>query len=153
MVTTAAHLTDHVLPDLPLRQWVLAVPKRPRHFLERDAELQGAALRLFLHTFVRRGLLPGDAAQAMARWELRRVFVVAQKDLMPQGIDAGARPQPLGVRSNECIGFGAGPTVNGAGSAATTGHSGRVVWRTTNGPISAYALLCPASLAAGFSMS
>jgi hypothetical protein len=30
MVETAAHLTDHVLPDLPLRQWVLAVPKRLR---------------------------------------------------------------------------------------------------------------------------
>ncbi len=30
MAATAAHLTDHVLPDLPLRQWVLAVPKRVR---------------------------------------------------------------------------------------------------------------------------
>jgi hypothetical protein len=48
MVATAAHLTDHVVPDLPLRQWVLAVPKRLRYFLERDADLQGAALRLFL---------------------------------------------------------------------------------------------------------
>ncbi|MCE7939927.1 MAG: IS91 family transposase [Chloroflexi bacterium CFX6] len=48
MVATAAHLTDHVLPELPLRQWVLAVPKRLRYFLERDADLQGAALRLFL---------------------------------------------------------------------------------------------------------
>lgn len=28
MAATAAHLTHHVLPDLPLRQWVLAVPKR-----------------------------------------------------------------------------------------------------------------------------
>jgi hypothetical protein len=36
------------LPDLPLRQWVLAVPKRLRYFLERDAALQGGALRLFL---------------------------------------------------------------------------------------------------------
>jgi hypothetical protein len=48
MAATAAHLTDHVLLDLPLRQWVLAVPKRLRYFLERDAALQGAALRLFL---------------------------------------------------------------------------------------------------------
>jgi len=48
VAATAAHLTDHVLPDLPLRQWVLAVPKRLRYFLERDAALQGAALRLFL---------------------------------------------------------------------------------------------------------
>jgi hypothetical protein len=48
MVATAAHLTDHVLPDLPVRQWLLAVPKRLRYFLHRDADLQGAALRLFL---------------------------------------------------------------------------------------------------------
>ena len=30
MVATAAHLVDHVLPPLPLRQWVLSVPKRLR---------------------------------------------------------------------------------------------------------------------------
>ncbi len=45
---TAAHLTDHVFPRLPLRQWVLAVPKRLRYFLQRDPALHGAALRLFL---------------------------------------------------------------------------------------------------------
>jgi hypothetical protein len=48
MVATAAHLTDHVLPVVPVLQWVLAVPKRLRYFLHRDADLQGAALRLFL---------------------------------------------------------------------------------------------------------
>ena len=48
MVETAAHLVDHVFPRLPLRQWVLAVPKRLRYFLQRTPELQGAALRLFL---------------------------------------------------------------------------------------------------------
>jgi len=48
MVETAAHLTDNVLPRLPVRQWVLAVPKRLRYFLERDADLQGTALHLFL---------------------------------------------------------------------------------------------------------
>jgi hypothetical protein len=48
MVETASHLVDHVLPELPLRQWVLPAPKRLRYFLERDADLQGAALQLFL---------------------------------------------------------------------------------------------------------
>jgi hypothetical protein len=48
MVATAAHRADHVLPDLPVRQWVLAVPKCLRYFLQRDADLQGTALRLFL---------------------------------------------------------------------------------------------------------
>ena len=47
MVDTAAHLTDHVFPRLPLRQWVLAVPKRLRYFLQLDPAQQGAALRLF----------------------------------------------------------------------------------------------------------
>ena len=32
MVETAAHLTDHVFPRLPVRQWVLSVPKRLRYF-------------------------------------------------------------------------------------------------------------------------
>jgi DNA polymerase III psi subunit len=48
MVATAARLTDHVLQRLPVRQWVLAAPKRLRYFLHRDATLQRAALRLFL---------------------------------------------------------------------------------------------------------
>ena len=30
MVETTAHLADHVTPRLPLRQWVLSVPKRLR---------------------------------------------------------------------------------------------------------------------------
>jgi hypothetical protein len=28
MCEVAAHLTDHVLPHVPTRQWVLSVPKR-----------------------------------------------------------------------------------------------------------------------------
>jgi hypothetical protein len=40
MVATAAHLVDHALPPLPLRQWVLSVPKRQRYFLHDDAMLQ-----------------------------------------------------------------------------------------------------------------
>lgn len=48
MVETAAHLVDHVFPPLPVRQWVLAVPKRLRYFLQEDADLQGAVLRIFL---------------------------------------------------------------------------------------------------------
>ena len=48
MAETAAHLVDHVFPPLPVRQWVLAVPKRLRYFLLTDAALQGAVLRIFL---------------------------------------------------------------------------------------------------------
>ncbi len=48
MAETAAHLVDHVFPPLPVRQWVLAVPKRLRYFIQRDAALQGTVLRIFL---------------------------------------------------------------------------------------------------------
>jgi hypothetical protein len=44
MAETAAHLTDHVFPCLPVRQWVLSVPKRLRYFMQRDE----AVLRIFL---------------------------------------------------------------------------------------------------------
>jgi hypothetical protein len=30
MAEAAAHLNDNVCPSLPVRQWVLSVPKRPR---------------------------------------------------------------------------------------------------------------------------
>jgi hypothetical protein len=49
MVETAAHLCDHVFPRLPVRQWVLSVPKRLRYFMQRD----GAALNMVLRIFLR----------------------------------------------------------------------------------------------------
>lgn len=48
MVETAAHLADHVIPRLPVRQWVLSVPKRLRYHLERDPAVLNAALHIFL---------------------------------------------------------------------------------------------------------
>ena len=36
MAETAAHPVDQVFPLLPVRQWVLSVPKRLRYFLERE---------------------------------------------------------------------------------------------------------------------
>ena len=48
MAETAAHLVDHVFPPLPVRQWVLSVPKRLRYFLQADTALQGTVLRIFL---------------------------------------------------------------------------------------------------------
>lgn len=47
MVETAAHLTDHVLPRLPVRQWVLSVPKRLRYFMQRDGTVLNMVLRIF----------------------------------------------------------------------------------------------------------
>lgn len=48
MVETAAHLADHVFPRLPVRQWVLSVPKRLRYHLEHDPAIETLALRIFL---------------------------------------------------------------------------------------------------------
>ena len=57
MVETAAHLTDHGFPRLPVRQWVLSVPKRLRYFMQRDgaAQVNKAAQHIgavaFIHRF------------------------------------------------------------------------------------------------------
>ncbi|MEJ2387699.1 MAG: transposase [Chromatiaceae bacterium] len=48
MVEIAAHLVDHVIPPVPVRQWVLSLPKRLRGFLHRDPTLAGRVLRIFL---------------------------------------------------------------------------------------------------------
>jgi hypothetical protein len=48
MAEVAAHLTDRVLPWLPVRQWVLSVPKRLRPFLHQTPEVASAVLAIFL---------------------------------------------------------------------------------------------------------
>jgi hypothetical protein len=48
MAESAAHLLDHVLPEVPVRQWVLSFPWRLRYLLALDAELCRAVRRVFL---------------------------------------------------------------------------------------------------------
>ena len=48
MVETAAHLTDHVLPRVPYRQWVLSVPKRVRWHMREKPAVTGGLLKVFL---------------------------------------------------------------------------------------------------------
>jgi len=48
MAEVAAHLVDQVFPPLPVRQWVLSVPKRLRYFLQRDPETLSAVLHILL---------------------------------------------------------------------------------------------------------
>lgn len=64
MVETAAHLADHVIPRLPVRQWVLSVPKRLRYHLERDPAVLNTALHIFLTAIERvlRQHSPGASA-------------------------------------------------------------------------------------------
>ena len=66
MVETAAHLALHVIPRLPVRQWVLSVPKRLHYHLEHDPAFLDAALHLFLGAIERtlRQTSPGANAKS-----------------------------------------------------------------------------------------
>jgi len=48
MAETAAHLVDYVIPHLPVRQWVLSVPKRLRPFLHHRPRTASAVLHILL---------------------------------------------------------------------------------------------------------
>lgn len=48
MVETAAHQVDHVFPKVPVRQWVLSLPKRLRYFLYHNPKITNKVLRIFL---------------------------------------------------------------------------------------------------------
>jgi hypothetical protein len=48
MADTAAHLVDRVLPEVPIRQWVLSLPFALRYRLAYDAPLASAVLGLFV---------------------------------------------------------------------------------------------------------
>lgn len=48
MAELAAHLCDHVLPEVPFRQWVLSVPHPVRYVLAYDASLMSAVIGLFV---------------------------------------------------------------------------------------------------------
>ncbi len=63
MVEAAAHLSDHVFPRLPVRQWVLSVPKRLRYFMQRDGVVLNMVLRIFLRVIAQnlQALSPGAA--------------------------------------------------------------------------------------------
>jgi hypothetical protein len=68
MAETAAHLVDHVFPPLPVRQWVLSLPKRLRYFLRHDRRTVTAVLTIFLRVVeqVLREQAPGAAPKT--RW-------------------------------------------------------------------------------------
>ena len=53
MSGTAAHLVDHVIPDVPLRQWVLSVPFELRLTLARHAHALTAVGRIFVEEVFR----------------------------------------------------------------------------------------------------
>jgi hypothetical protein len=48
MAESAAHLTDHVLPQVPIRQWVISFPWPLRYLLARSPQLLSQVRRIFL---------------------------------------------------------------------------------------------------------
>ena len=48
MAQTAAHLADHVIPPVPVRQWVISVPKRLRGMLADRPPAVAALMKIFL---------------------------------------------------------------------------------------------------------
>lgn len=49
MAERAAHLVDHVFPEVPVRQWVLSVPHRLRYQLAWDHDLCCAVVAVYMH--------------------------------------------------------------------------------------------------------
>ena len=66
MAATAAHLVDSVIPRVPMRQWVLALPKRLRPALRNHAALATRVLRIFIGS-IQRELRRSAAAPVSAR--------------------------------------------------------------------------------------
>src|SRR4029453_15950843 len=48
MAERAAHLVDHVLPDVPIRQWVLLLPYRLRYLLAWDHDLCRTVVNVYV---------------------------------------------------------------------------------------------------------
>jgi hypothetical protein len=65
MAERAAHLIDHVFPDVTVRQWVLSLPHRLRYLLAWDNDLcravSGVAIRAVLGFLRRRACHEGVA--------------------------------------------------------------------------------------------
>lgn len=73
MAERAAHLVDHVFPEVPVRQWVLSLPHRLRYILAWDHALCRAVTAVFVRTVLgdlrrraRRAGAPGGRGGAVA---------------------------------------------------------------------------------------
>jgi hypothetical protein len=65
MADTAAHLVDRVLPEAPIRQWVLTLPYPLRYRCAYDAKLTSEVLRAFL-----RALFAELRRRARQHWKI-----------------------------------------------------------------------------------
>jgi hypothetical protein len=67
MADTAAHLVDRVLPDVPVRQWVLSLPWHLRYRLAYDAPLAQQVLGIFV-----RAVFASLRRRARSHWGIAR---------------------------------------------------------------------------------
>jgi hypothetical protein len=74
MAPTAAHLVDHVIPPVPVRQWVISVPKRLRGMLADRPRAVAALTKIFLA-------------------EIERLLLAASGFNPPANTPASARPR------------------------------------------------------------
>ena len=62
MIERAAHLVDHVFPDVPVRQWVLSLPHRVRYVLASDYDVCRAVVAVSMRAIL--GFLRHRAREA-----------------------------------------------------------------------------------------
>ena len=67
MADTAAHLVERVLPEVPVRQWVLSLPVALRYRLAYDARLTSAVLGVFV-----RAVFASLRRRARRKWNIAR---------------------------------------------------------------------------------
>jgi len=93
MAGTAAHLVDHVIPVVPVRQWVLSVPFALRYRLAYDSSLLSDVLNALLK---RRALGPDSdpgAEEALSRDEpgLAAIYSASVRSTIASGPKTGRR--------------------------------------------------------------
>jgi hypothetical protein len=120
MAETAAHLTDNVLPDVPMRTWTLTLPYPLRYLLAYDAELLGDVVRAYSKSLLgwlrRRARLElglscaADAHPGMITWVQRfgsalnlnvHLHSLATEGVFLETVDGGVEWHTLSAPSSE----------------------------------------------------
>ena len=118
MSDTAAHLVDRVLPEVPVRQWVLSLPHALRYRLAYDHRLCSAVLRLFI-----RAVFGALQRRARAAWGesplLAELCAASVRGRIATGPRAGRPLLRLGDRIDvEDVVAGSGPRCANVGGVS-----------------------------------
>jgi hypothetical protein len=134
MAQTAAHLADHVIPPVPVRQWVISLPKRLRGFLADRPRAVAALTKIFLDEIERSlcavaGFARDADAPASARPRLGGIsFLHRFGSALNHHVPAAAKT-PAQVSRGVCAESTASESHHGAGDRqrrqAARGRDGR----------------------------